>query len=731
MNKKKYQRFFKLSVATLAMLSVSLSFSAANFTIKPATNYPYLSRNIVEGTVSVFYSVTNNTSSTRSGYTVQGLSSSVTQNTSNSSFCSNPITLTAHDSCILQLDIMRPVQANFAICKGSSCTKAEAAINITFGQVVSKSQQILGQYANLLNDLKSTLAVWSMGSIDQNFNYTVTEPYEFANINSNAVLYNYQINDYLTPGSSYFLTDSVDAYSVEYTTPCVNFSSICIASGLVLIPKNITPRGVVVYHHPTTPGKNQVPSCLGSLFTGYTPVSANPPAWCNITPMDNNGANMFASFAASYVARGFAVVSSDYLGQGSDYNNVHPYIAYSDTNSLSNLYMLPVMRTILQDNYNVPLTVALPMLLTGFSEGAGYTMRTSQLSQSTMASFLTNNNIQLVQTSPQEGAYSLLDEISIVLINKMDGFFNCGSVTCSNDDMVSNGAITPAVAALNIYQIGDAALSASFLTTVASYLFTAIGTYTYPGEFSSMMNPAFWQTIPTSAGIATTQQLYSGTLGSVFTGSAIAEYIAANTFNRFPDYATLSSPSITYYLEGGGTDIVNYPSGNYGNSNNGGLYLYSATLNSPAFKQIWLNNSTYDWKTTSPINIIHMNYDSVLPVINSYQAYSCMKYGRSFAGSGTMPASLGPCNPNSKVDNPLLIASTVVPNFQLTNNLAQMDPTNPSAISKFWVQTPFAAGPPAIPMDHTYFRQQGNIVALCTFESQLQKGVNSGVCPNL
>ena len=618
----------------------------------------------------------------------------------------------------------------------SALSLATSSVNlraVSNGELIWESQQILGQYANLRNNLKSTLAAWNMGSIDQNFNFRVNQPYERANIKSNAKLYNYQIEEYLTPGSSYFLTDSVDAYSVKYGTACVNSSSGCIASGLVLIPKNIIPRGVVVYHHPTTTGKNQVPSCLGALFPGYTPVSANPPAWCNITAMDNNGANMFASFAASYVARGFVVVSSDYLGQGADYINVHPYIVYPDVNSLANLYLLPVMRKILNDKYNIPLSIALPMLLTGFSEGGGYTLRSSQLSQTTMASLLAANNIQLVQTSPQEGAYSILDEIKIILSNRMDGFFNCGTSTCSSDNMMlDEQTVTPYVDRLNIYHIGNASLAASFSTTIASYIFTAIGTYSYPGDFSGMMSPAFWQGIPTSAGIANTQQLYSGTLGSILTGSEIASSISSNTVKSIFNYATPSSPDITYYPQDCGHPyVVNYPLDSYGYSNNGSLYLNSSTINSPAFKQLWINSSTYDWKTTSPINIIHMNYDSVLPAISAYQAYSCMRYGESFAGFGTMPASVGPCNPNSRASQPSLIKTTIVPNFQITNDDCQMDPANPNAISKFWAASPYTVGPAAVPIDHIYFRQQGNIIALCTFESRLQENLNSGVCPNL
>ncbi|HXW52988.1 MAG TPA: hypothetical protein VEL47_02655, partial [Myxococcota bacterium] len=514
----------------------------------------------------------------------------------------------------------------------------------SFGQLIWESQQILGDYADLRNDLKSTLAAWNMGSIDQEFNYKVTQPYEIANISSNAKLYNYQIKAYLSPGSRYFLTDSVDAYSVKYTTPCVNSSSRCIASGLVLVPKDISPRGVVIYHHPTTPGKNQVPSCLGPLFPGFSPVSANPPDWCNITAMDDNGANMFASFAASYVARGFVVVSSDYLGQGADYINVHPYIAYPDVNSLANLYMLPVMRTILQEKYNIPMSVALPLLLTGFSEGGGYTLRSSKLAQTTMAGLLAANNVTLAQTSPQEGAYSVLDEIRFILSNRMDGFFNCGPTACSSNDMMLNKTtVTPYVDNLNIYKISNASLAASFSTTVTSYIFTAIGTYTYPGDFSSTMSPNFWQNIPTTAGLANTQQLYSGTLGSVLTGSDIANAISTNTVRSISNYATPSSPKITYYPRNCAPRyVVEYPLDSYGYNNSGALYLNSTLLNSPQFKRIWIDSSTYNWKTTSPINIIHMNYDSVLPAINAYQAYSCMKFGKKFPGRGTMPASIGP-----------------------------------------------------------------------------------------
>lgn len=103
-------------------------FAAANFSITPSGTLP---AHIAAGqTVSAFYIVINMTPLSRNGYTVQGLPSVVSQNTTSPN-CSNPISLAPHASCQLQLDITGAVSSNFAICKGSACTTAASPLNVS------------------------------------------------------------------------------------------------------------------------------------------------------------------------------------------------------------------------------------------------------------------------------------------------------------------------------------------------------------------------------------------------------------------------------------------------------------------------------------------------------------------------------------------------------------------------------------------------------------------------
>jgi len=110
-----------------------------------------------------------------------------------------------------------------------------------------------------------------------------------------------------------------------------------------------------------------------------------------------------------------------------------------------------------------------------------------------------------------------------------------------------------------------------------------------------------------------------------------------------------------------------------------------------------------------------------------------MKNGVSFAGSGNMVGSLAPCTTPASGN---LIESTIIQNFQLTNNLFQVLPledattANSLANSKFWTANAVGASL-GTPYDHADMFVQGSIVALCTFENQLNSGTNSGICPNL
>jgi hypothetical protein len=119
--------FSRLVYVTMLLFSISDAF-AANFNIAP---YGVMPTAVHRGeTVSAYFTVTNLTSTSRNGYTVEKLPATVTQNTTPPN-CSNPINLGPNASCQLQLDITGAVSARVGVCKGSSCTRAATRLNVT------------------------------------------------------------------------------------------------------------------------------------------------------------------------------------------------------------------------------------------------------------------------------------------------------------------------------------------------------------------------------------------------------------------------------------------------------------------------------------------------------------------------------------------------------------------------------------------------------------------------
>lgn len=117
-------------VFSILTVSASQTYASANFQITPTPGRP-LPTTVLEGkTVSAYYTITNQTLSTRSGYYIQGLPPTVQQNSSALNSCPSTITLRSKSSCILQLDISGPVSADVALCKGSTCTKSATPLAV-------------------------------------------------------------------------------------------------------------------------------------------------------------------------------------------------------------------------------------------------------------------------------------------------------------------------------------------------------------------------------------------------------------------------------------------------------------------------------------------------------------------------------------------------------------------------------------------------------------------------
>ncbi len=618
--------------------------------------------------------------------------------------------------------------------------------NAGYGDVVSISQQNLGVYASMKVLYPVMLQTGDFGVI-KGTSFSVESAFESANIINSATTFNFNPVAPVTTNPGYFKAASVSAFAVEYKTPgqnaTTNTSQISrTGSGLIIVPNGVAPRGVVVYFHPTTWGKNQVPSCLGPLASGN--ISSNVPAYCNVTALDSTGAGTFAMLAAVYAARGFVVVAPDYVGQGSDYDNVHPYVVFPENNALAAFNMFPAMRQILAAApFNISSSTTLPLFITGYSEGGGYALKASQLAQTTAAGALSNASLSLKISSPQEGAYSLTDQMNFAFNNNNDGLLNCASnpsYNCGNVDMMNadQSSVTPEVSAMNTWNIGSAPYAAKIKPLLTSYVLTAATYYDFEnlnGAYDMSMNHQFWADVVMPGNVvASLYQLYSGILGDVYTGSQIVAGIFENS-TKINGYDPVITPHITVFSPLGDIPEV-LPAGNWGTNNAGTNFIHQKIANDPQFITILADGSTYNWRTNSPINFIHMNYDSAVTVLNSHQAYSCMKNGVSFSGSGNLVASAAPCSTPS---SGALIESTIIPNFQLTNNVVQLAPmdfynesqVNRLAKNKFWTASSFGISYLGTPFDHGDMFVQGSIVALCTFENSLKDGSNSGVCPAL
>ena len=642
-------------------------------------------------------------------------------------------------------------------CNGGG-NSGPAANTAQYGQMTVESAQQFNSFMGATFGYQALLypAMLQAGKYIESTGQ-VAFAYESANVANTADLYHYGVESNLNLANGYFLSESVSAYAIQYTTPGVNAATVPSdlvhnVSGLVIVPNGIKPRGVVIYFHPTTLGKNEVPSCLGSLASGLPTVSSNIPAYCGITSLDNTGAGLFAFLSATYAARGFVVIAPDYVGQGADYNSVHPYVAYPENNVMTAFNMIPGMRQILAKSFNVPKTEDLPLMVTGYSEGGGYVLKASQMAQHSQSQFIADNHLKLAMSSPQEGAYSLADQMNFAFANNYDGLFNCptGTPDCGKTNMMlaNQSNVTESVANMNSWNVVSAMSAAPGKPALTAYVLTAAANYTFQnlsGAYDVEMAHRFWSSIPMPDGtIATLYQLFSGIYGTKYTGGQIGNSIVANAFS-FNNFDTNESKTVSFYL---GTVPVlqdkTLPANFYGSNNSALNFIQQGVETNPNFEQILVTGSTYNWKSTSPINFIHFSYDSTVPVINANQAYSCMKNGVKYAGSPTSQAGVGQCNASSAAGN--LIESTIVPNFQLTNNALQLtpmsllDPTqvNQAAQSKFWVPAPaqIAAVLPAelasvvaVPFDHADLVVIGNIVALCTFENILKNGRNDHVCP--
>ncbi|WP_058534845.1 sialidase family protein [Legionella saoudiensis] len=125
MNKK-----YNLALSLIAMFISAQATAGANFTIGPKAGTTLPTTVPIGKSVPAYYTITNNTNSMRSGYTLKGLPATAIPNVSNGN-CTFPLTLGPKASCVLQLDIIGAASGGFFLCKASSCTSASVPLNVS------------------------------------------------------------------------------------------------------------------------------------------------------------------------------------------------------------------------------------------------------------------------------------------------------------------------------------------------------------------------------------------------------------------------------------------------------------------------------------------------------------------------------------------------------------------------------------------------------------------------
>lgn len=129
-------------------------------------------------------------------------------------------------------------------------------------------------------------------------------------------------------------------------------------SGLVMLPDTNHPKGVVLYYHPTVFDNAGVPS--------------------NLDKKNETSLYLNTIYAAIYAANGYIVVAPDYIGQGDDYKNYHPYVLYPKQTINTAVDLLNNVSSNIRKKYSLKDNSTLNLFSVGYSEGGAYSIWTAK-----------------------------------------------------------------------------------------------------------------------------------------------------------------------------------------------------------------------------------------------------------------------------------------------------------------------------------------------------------------
>ena len=279
-------------------------------------------------------------------------------------------------------------------------------------------------------------------------------------------------------------------------------------SGGLLKPQGISKagiKGVVVYFHGTTFNKSQVPS--------------------------NYERSIEAQLMAEvFASQGYIVVMPDYVGQGVDWQDVHPYVLYPQVSAKTATDMLSAVRANLVTSYGIlPGDPALKLFSVGYSEGGAYSLWFHQ--------FLSSNPGLL------DSLYSMTHSVGI------EGAYNTSEITYGYlfDDVSGLG--------VNKYNIQTQGLTNMVKPILSADAFLSYAVYSYASDFASIFQPEFFSMTGTPSSLQpainvngqqlTIQQAFALPDTTISTQTLFAGLGKSNNGSTYPSLETLLLPFTT------------------------------------------------------------------------------------------------------------------------------------------------------------------------------------------
>jgi hypothetical protein len=243
---------------------------------------------------------------------------------------------------------------------------------------------------------------------------------------------------------------SFQALEYDTTVPLPGGNQSFHVSGGLLMPEGIDAtqvKGVVVYFHGTTFDKSQV----GSSYDNSVETQLN--------------AQVFAS-------QGYIVAIPDYVGQGVDWQTVHPYVLYPEVSAQTAVDMLTAIKPTLSNRFGFTATeLPLKLFSTGYSEGGSYALWFNTYISENPS--LLDALYQLTHSVGLEGAYSTSEVIYGYLF----------------DDVSKRN---------NTYQIQSLSLTNFVKPILSADAFLSYATYSANSDFASVFNLDFFNMTTTS-----------------------------------------------------------------------------------------------------------------------------------------------------------------------------------------------------------------------------------------